>query len=208
MRFTLPSSVFRLLSLAHQISKQQSDPKVFKKIFELARRLIEKLGSLLPVLSIKLYLQLILAINQIDKERYFDEYTYETASECLLLYESQISDSTTKQVILEMIINSCLRLHCLSDENYDILLSNITSYCSKILKKNEQCQILLSCCYLFTNPQVFCHYNLGRLQQNSLNFETVRKAGEHMREPVDLELAPVLPNSGQLCFLRAAEVCD
>lgn len=57
-------------------------------------------------------------------------------------------------MILELIINSCLTLNCLSDENYDILLSNITSYCSKILKKNEQCQILLSCCYLFTNPQV------------------------------------------------------
>lgn len=33
------------------------------------------------------------------------------------------------------------------------MLSNITSYCSKILKKNEQCQILISCCYLYTNPQ-------------------------------------------------------
>jgi len=45
-----------------------------------------------------------------------------------------------------------MRLGCLSEENYDTLVSNITSYCSKILKKNEQCQILLSCCYLFTNP--------------------------------------------------------
>lgn len=113
------------------------------------------MGTLQPVLAIKLYLELILTINRIDESRYFDEYTYETASECLLLYESQISDSTTKQVILELIINSCLTLHCLSNENYDILLSNITSYCSKILKKNEQCQILLSCCYLFTNPQVY-----------------------------------------------------
>lgn len=46
-----------------------------------------------------------------------------------------------------------MRLSCLTNENYDILLSNITSYCSKILKKNEQCQVLLSCCFLFTNPQ-------------------------------------------------------
>jgi hypothetical protein len=46
-----------------------------------------------------------------------------------------------------------MRLTCLSEENYDTLVSNITSYCSKILKKNEQCQVLLSCCFLFTNPQ-------------------------------------------------------
>lgn len=44
-----------------------------------------------------------------------------------------------------------MKLNCLSEENYDTIVSNITSYCSKILKKNEQCQILLSCCYLFTN---------------------------------------------------------
>ena len=64
-----------------------------------------------------------------------------------------MTDSQQKQVLLELIINSCMRLTCLSEENYDTLVSNITSYCSKILKKNEQCAILLSCCYLFTNPQ-------------------------------------------------------
>ena len=70
----------------------------------------------------------------------------------MLLYEGQVTDPKQKQLLLELIINSCMRLNCLSDENYDTLVSNITSYCSKILKKNEQCQILLSCCYLFTNP--------------------------------------------------------
>ena len=33
MRFTLPSSVFRLLALAVQLNTQESDPKAFKKIF-------------------------------------------------------------------------------------------------------------------------------------------------------------------------------
>ena len=33
MRFTLPSSIFRLLALAVQLNSQQSDPNVFKKIF-------------------------------------------------------------------------------------------------------------------------------------------------------------------------------
>ena len=47
-----------------------------------------------------------------------------------------------------------MRINCLTSENYDVLLSNITSYCSKILKKNEQCLVLLSCCFLFTNSQV------------------------------------------------------
>ena len=46
-----------------------------------------------------------------------------------------------------------MRLNCLSEENYDTLVTNIITFCSKIMKKNEQCAILLSCCFLFTNPQ-------------------------------------------------------
>lgn len=82
-------------------------------------------------------------------------------AEALLLYESQISDSAKKQELLIMIINHCMKLSCLSDENYDTLVSNIISYCSKILKKNEQCQILLSCCFLFVNPQVIFTQIIG-----------------------------------------------
>ena len=47
-----------------------------------------------------------------------------------------------------------MKINCLSDENYDTLVTNIVSLCSKIIKKQEQCKILLSCCYLFTNPLV------------------------------------------------------
>lgn len=161
MKYTLPPSIFRLLALANQISKHEVEMKVYKKIFELSRKLIEKVGTISPVLAIKLYLQLVLTINRIDANKAYDEYTYETASECLLLYESQVSDSGTKQSVLGLIINACMRLNCLTNENYDILLSNITSYCSKILKKNEQCQVLLSCCFLFTNTQVNLIVMLG-----------------------------------------------
>jgi hypothetical protein len=72
----------------------------------------------------------------------------------MTVYEEQITDAKLKKQVLELIINSCLKLHCLSEENYDTLVTNIISFCSKIMKKNEQCQILLSCCFLFTNPLV------------------------------------------------------
>lgn len=78
----------------------------------------------------------------------------ETAVECFTIYEEQVTDAKQKKQVLELIINSCLRLNCLSDENYDTLVTNIISFCSKIMKKNEQCQILLSCCFLFTNHLV------------------------------------------------------
>lgn len=69
----------------------------------------------------------------------------------MTVYEEQVTDAKQKKQVLELIINSCLRLNCLSEENYDTLVTNIISFCSKIMKKNEQCIILLSCCFLFTN---------------------------------------------------------
>ena len=39
----------------------------------------------MPVIAIKLYLELILTINNVDSEKFYDEFTYETASECLRL---------------------------------------------------------------------------------------------------------------------------
>lgn len=56
MKYTLPPSIFRLLALANQISKHEVEMKVYKKIFELSRKLIEKVGTISPVLAIKLYL--------------------------------------------------------------------------------------------------------------------------------------------------------
>jgi hypothetical protein len=76
MKYTLPCAIFRLLALAKQISRHDVELKVYKKIFELSRNLIERLGSLVPVLAIKLYLQLLLTINTIDTQQAYDEYSY------------------------------------------------------------------------------------------------------------------------------------
>ena len=78
MKFTIPSSVFRLFKLAVQISHTQDDPepKVYKKIFEYCRVPIEKLDPSQPVTSIKLYMELVQLINQLDKSKYYDEFTY------------------------------------------------------------------------------------------------------------------------------------
>lgn len=79
LKYTVPSTVFRLLQLAVQFQSQEegpTEPKTYKKIFELARNLIEKIASSQPILSIKLYLELVLLINHIDTTKFYDEYTY------------------------------------------------------------------------------------------------------------------------------------
>lgn len=82
MRYTLPSAIFKLLSLATAIYQTDSslEPKTYKKIYDLASKLINKLSSIQPVLSIKLCLELISTINRIDESKFYDEFTYETFS--------------------------------------------------------------------------------------------------------------------------------
>ena len=68
MRFTVPSTIFRLLQLCIEIYNgrdETTEPKVYKRIFDTVRGLISRLANY-PVLSIQLYLELLLLINVID----------------------------------------------------------------------------------------------------------------------------------------------
>lgn len=58
------------------------------------------------------------------------------ACECLTLFQEEITNATEKKQVLELIINSCMKMKCLSEENYDTLVTNIVSLCSKVMKKN------------------------------------------------------------------------
>ena len=78
MRFTLPSTIFRLFRLCVQIYNgrdESTEPKVYKRIFDTVRGLISRLNSF-PVMSIQLYLELLQLINVVDESKFYDEYTY------------------------------------------------------------------------------------------------------------------------------------
>lgn len=78
IRFTYPSTVFKLLQLARHIrsANPEAEPKNFKKIFELSRTLIHELSETQPKTSIKLYLQFLQIINELDRVKAYDEFTY------------------------------------------------------------------------------------------------------------------------------------
>jgi hypothetical protein len=78
IKYTYPSTIFKLLQLARQIKagNMEAEPKVFKKIFELCRALIHQLSESQPKVSIKLYLQFLQIISELDKTKAYDEFTY------------------------------------------------------------------------------------------------------------------------------------
>jgi hypothetical protein len=49
-------------------------------------------------------------------------------------------------------IGGLSQIRCLSQENYENLVSECTKYCSKLLKKQDQVQYLLMACQMFNNP--------------------------------------------------------
>jgi hypothetical protein len=68
MKFTIPSTLFRLYQLCMQIYNgrdESTEPKVYKRIFDASRALLGKLTSF-PNLAIKLYLELLMLINIVD----------------------------------------------------------------------------------------------------------------------------------------------
>lgn len=78
MKFTIPSTLFRLFQLCIQIYNgrdESTEPKVYKRIFDTSRALLGKLTNF-PNLAIKLYLELLLLINLVDQTKFYDEYTY------------------------------------------------------------------------------------------------------------------------------------
>ena len=68
MKYTIPSTLFRLFQLCIQIYNgrdESTEPKVYKRIFDASRVLLGKLTNF-PNIAIKIYLDLLLLINTID----------------------------------------------------------------------------------------------------------------------------------------------
>lgn len=78
IKYTYPSTLFKLFQLARHIksANPEAEPKVFKKIFELSRVLISELSESQPRLAIKLNLQFLQVINELDRTKAYDEFTY------------------------------------------------------------------------------------------------------------------------------------
>ena len=55
-----------------------------------------------------------------------DEFSYEILSDALSLYSDEISDAEEKKEILYTIIGYLCNISCLSSDNYDILVTNVT----------------------------------------------------------------------------------
>lgn len=59
MKFTIPSTIFRICKLVvslYNLKDDTTEPKIYKRFFEMGRNLIEKLSASQPIMGVKLYL--------------------------------------------------------------------------------------------------------------------------------------------------------
>jgi vacuolar protein sorting-associated protein 35 len=106
-----------------------------------------------PELSLRLYLQGAEAINRLANYQELEELAYDFCSNSLLIYEEELSDSETKFAALNLIVSTIFNLGCFGPENFDTLITNSVSYCSKLLKKPSQCEALTFAASLY-----YSHY--------------------------------------------------
>lgn len=104
--------------------------------------LIGLIKSQYPEHALRLYLQGAEAINRLPNYSDLEELAYDFCSNSLLIYEEELSDSEAKFAAINLIVATVYNLVCFGHDNFDTLITNSVSYCSKLLKKPSQCEAL------------------------------------------------------------------
>jgi hypothetical protein len=73
----------------------------------------------------------------IDTEKEHDEFTYDIASQAMMIYQDEINDSDTKFRSLYLILGTLNKTYSIGVDNLDTLNTNATQYSSKLLKKSD-----------------------------------------------------------------------
>ena len=92
--------------------------------------------------------------SNIDVNNDFAPIAYEFVSEAFLTYESEISDSTAQKNAMTRIIGVLLSCECFDTAAYEALITKTTQYSARLLKKTDQCTMVLLCSHLFFKDEV------------------------------------------------------
>jgi len=151
--YTLPPLIFQAFKLAKEFYKLKDqdvnwNAKV-EKIFKYCHTTISALVKAeLAELPLRLYLQTALTCDQVAYEAQ-ETMAYECMSQAFSLYEDEISDSKAQLAAMTLIIGTFQQMKCFSEENHDPLRTQCALAASKLLKKPDQCQGVLTVSHLF-----------------------------------------------------------
>ena len=79
----------------------------------------------------------------------FSTIAYELMAQAFSVYEEEIADSKTQQRAIISIVGTLLSCKKFDKNDYEALITKATQYAAKLLKKADQCKMVILCSHLF-----------------------------------------------------------
>jgi vacuolar protein sorting-associated protein 35 len=157
IRYTLVPLIFASLKFSRELFERDQRGDKFsttpREVLQFVHEMVTALASKLDQMSVtcvNLFLQCALVADTCG----FEAIAYEFITQAFIVYEDQITHSRDQIKALDLIVTSLCASKKFSSTNYEVLATKTTQHCAKLLKKNEQCSMVLSCAHLFWNS---CH---------------------------------------------------
>ncbi|KAJ6243696.1 vacuolar sorting protein [Anaeramoeba flamelloides] len=166
IKITIPPLVFSALQLANGIRQLEKEKKKIlnnnnkenkdhdnlediglsaKKIFEFIHKIMTSLTKLLPLKSLKLFLQCALASDKCN----FEPIAYEFMTKAILVYNDHLKDPKTQYQMINYISSTLQTLRAFHPDNYSLLCNQCGGYSAKLNIAPHQVRAIVTCSYLF-----------------------------------------------------------
>ena len=140
------------------------------KIYQFVYQAIDSIGSAYPETALRLFLQGVLSMNGIvTAGTDVEELGYQFASQALVLYQDELTDSGAKYRAITLIMGTLQRATFFSSDNFETLTTNATQYCAKLLMKQDQCKAVLGCTHMFFSELIVPQTRHLYFHRKSLN---------------------------------------
>ncbi|CAM9200242.1 unnamed protein product [Phaeothamnion confervicola] len=120
-----------------------------RKVFQFVHEVVTAMAPAFPGMSLKLFLHCAIAGDRAG----FKAIAYEFVSQAFILYEDEITDSRAQMRALEQMVGTLVACGGFDDTDYDALATKTAQYAAKLLKKPDQCRMIVLCSHLFWVPE-------------------------------------------------------
>jgi len=145
--YTYPALIFAWIRFLY-LAKDTSEVEI---VLESLLALSTSLAELDAEEGIRIHLQVVQCINNIDPSGEYSSQAEAFFSAALTLYREELADSRTKFTMLNLFAGTLATLKCFPEARYSAIAGSVAQMAAKMLRKQDQCLALAACTHLFWN---------------------------------------------------------
>jgi vacuolar protein sorting-associated protein 35 len=146
-------------------------------------------------LALNLFLSAALSSSE---DAHLEIVSYEFFEQAFTLFEESIPESKQEVRALQSIVSTLHRCRVFTQDNRGALVHKAMSYCSKLLKRTDQCLAVLSCAHLYWQEK-----------GEKVEEKSGEKGGEDVSTEKEGQQLPVRDGQGVLsCLKRALKIAN